>query len=218
MPLKEFTVRIPDEEGIVVAAKIPTPAADSVGWNTLMRIDGSVDAFMTVNGTYLPLQNGRTVQDCYTAYVGKPSFRDKHGKCEFSVFAYRHLIDGCAVGTKMQFKDIDSGEYKTLRTFWNYSVAVLDPSFVKNEIALAPDGVITVDTMSKMMRERCNLHLILEGVLSEILEKSPFSEMRKRSSEISQKIIAEFINSGAVNHTGFQLKAMTLGNIELVEG
>ena len=217
MSLKEFTVRIPDEEGIIAAAKVDLPAGEEIAWSTLIKFEDSIDCFMTVNRTYVPLQNGRTIQDCYNGYIGKLSFKEKRSASEFVIYAYRTLIDGCAVGTRMSFRDCETGELKNLRTYWNYSVSVLDPSSIKNEIAAAPDGKITVDAVSRMMRERCNLQMILEGVILDTLETVPFREVKRTSTAMGEKVINEFVKSDAITKTGFQLKAVTLGNIELTD-
>ena len=219
--LKDFTIRLPDSKNRdfpVIAAKIALPEGAELSWGTTIRFEDGIQAFITVDRRFLEIVNGYTIEECYSQYTGKSlSFLEKHRRAEFNVYAYRTIIDGCSVGTRLTFRDVEDGQIKDLCTYWNYSLQVMNSERLINEAAAAEGGMITTDYCSEVFRVRGNLHGILEQVISRVLLETEFSRIHSRIADISEEVKKEFISRGGYTATGFTLQAFTLGNIELAQ-
>lgn len=217
--LKEFIIKMPESANPyfpVIASKISVPEGSELSWGTTIKFEDGIQAFITIDRRFLEIMNGRTIEECYTAYTGKKlGFLEKHKSTEFSIYAYRNIIDRCSVGTRLSFKDAEDGVTKELCTYWNYSLKVMNAERLVHEAAAAENGMISTDYCSRIFRERGNLHGILEQVISQVLLETEFSRIHTRIADISDAVKREFINRGGYDITGFALESFTLGNIEL---
>ena len=202
----------------VLVAKIQAPDNGAIGWETKVRFEDGVLCFVTVDRKPLPLQSGRTIEECYTAYTSKKlGFFGRDRGTQFAIYAYRTVLDGCVVGTRFPFVDRADGCEKVLMTFWNYSISPVIPENLISEVTNAPGGIITAFSCCEIFRKHGNLHGILEQVISEQLRKVPFNEIRSCVADISDNVKNRFRASGVASSMGLDIVSFTLGDIKIAE-
>jgi hypothetical protein len=202
----------------VIAEKIILPKGEEIGWNTVIRFDDGIQGFITIDRKFMKLTPGRTVEESYKIVRDKKiDWMDKLRKTEFNIYAYSQIIAGCSVGGRFPFKDIETGESAELSTYWNYSLRVYKDEQLVKEAANAESGKITTEYCSKALRERGNLHGILEQTIVSMLKEIPFSEIRSRNVDISNQVIKTFRDNNGPEITGFDIESFTLGDIKIAD-
>ena len=216
-----FVVRMSkseDEDFPVIAEKIEIPRGTNINWDTEIRFEDGIQGFITIDRRYIRLTHGRTIAESYEIALGRRlGFFQRPRNTEFAIYAYRQIITGCSVGGRFGFTDLEDEKRKEVATFWNFSLRVDEPEQLVKEAAVADNGKITTIYCSQALRERGNLHGILEQVVCQKLREVPFSEIRSKNVEISNEVIKTFRECGGSSSIGFDIESFTLGDIRIAE-
>lgn len=204
--------RSDDKDFPIIAERVVTPK--DIGWKTEIKFDDGIQGFATIDRKYIKLLNGATIEKSYEAVRGHaPSFMEKMRKPEINIYAYQQIISGCSVGGRFHFVDIRDGKEKYISTFWHASLSLLSAEKLIKEISAAEKGQLTVIECNKALREKGNLHAILEEVLVDELKVVPIDQISARYTEIGKKVKDIFRQRGGSEATGFDIAELTVGHI-----
>lgn len=215
MPLRELIISLPQSSGdeYVVAAKCQ---ADDIGFGTVIRYDGGINAFATVNSSIINLMDGRTLDDSYYSFTGRRLGILEKKNARIAVYGYRSAINGCSVVLKLTAEDIADKTEKTMSGYWEYSLEVADKEKLIDYID--EKGLFTLDSCISLMNKKGRVRDITESVIMKTLEATPFNKFRSKLTDVGAAVIKEFLAGGGDVNTGFKIVSFSLGNMDIRSG
>ncbi len=212
MPLRELIISLPQNSSdeYIVASKCQ--AAD-IGFGTVIRYDGGINAFATVNSRIINLMDGRTLDDSYYSVTGHRMGILEKKNARIAVYGYRGAVNGCSVGIKLTAEDIADKTEKTLSGYWEYSLEVTDKEKLID--CIDEKGLLTLDSCIRMMNTKGRVRDITESVIMKTLETTPFNKFRGKLADMGAEVIQEFLAGGGDVNTGFKIVSFSLGSMNI---
>lgn len=212
MALKELNVLVPSgaDGDIVIAFK----CSDEIGMGTVIHSADGYSCFANINGRFIDLMNGRTVEDSYHSVTNRRMGLQERRNAKIAVYSYKNIINKCSVGINLTAADAEDDTEKTLGGYWEYSLEVVDKSKLV-ELVNEGGGSATRDDCILVMNTSGGIRDIVESVVRDVLKTTSFSKLREEMSSVSKMVIDEFLNRRCDVSTGLKITSFTLGDMRV---
>lgn len=219
-----FTLKLSDSRDYpIIAEQIKIPSNTNITWDTEILFDDGVDGFVTINGKFMKLQSGQTIQYSYEHRNGrnidKLSWSERLRPTVFNFYVCRKIITGCSVGLRdgILFTDVEDGQRKKAITYWEYSLNVEDSQRLVEQVANLEEKRMNSFQCSEMFRDQAGLAGILLGVLGEYLSKYSLDKVRIMNNDVAHEVKERFIKNEGPEITGFSIMSFVIGTLSLQE-
>ena len=193
----ELKMTASTEDEIVVAEKTKSEKAISV--SAPLLYEDAVGCFATVNGEYVSLVRGQSVEWAYKYKFGAKM--PKHSQTE--IYLYRIFNDCGWVGTQVQT------DKHTVQSTWKLSFEIIGADKLIPHIHAAENAKLTDMNLSDLIRKSGsgggNLIEILNVEILKMLKEIPPSDLNLYTLEIGQRVMARFEELGGEMRLGIRI-------------
>lgn len=212
MALKELNVLAPNsvDGNTVIAFKCD----GEIGMGTVINSADGYSCFANINGRFVDLMSGRTVEDSYHSITNRRMGLQERKNARISVYSYKNVINNCSVGVNVTTNDVSDGCERSLGGYWEYSLEVVDRSKLV-ELINEGKGVATGDDCNLVINRKGGIRDIVENVIMSVLKTTPFSEFRGELPKVNRMVIDEFMDRRCDVTTGLKITSFSLGDMRI---